>query len=54
MSKKTNVALLFGGRSCEHQVSVTSARSVLAAIDTQQFQVVLIGIDLAGLDLGLA
>ncbi|MGI9310711.1 MAG: D-alanine--D-alanine ligase family protein [bacterium] len=46
--KKTNLALLFGGRSCEHEVSVTSARSILNAIDREKYNVSLIGIDKLG------
>ncbi len=44
MSGKTNLAILFGGQSCEHAVSVVSARSVLAAIDPSKYQILLIGI----------
>ena len=40
--------LLFGGRSAEHEVSVVSARSVYAAIDREQYDVVLAGIDQQG------
>ena len=36
---KTRVALLYGGRSPEHEVSILSARSVLDAIDRSQFEV---------------
>lgn len=38
------LALLCGGQSCEHAVSVMSARSVLATIDTAKYTLVLIGI----------
>jgi D-alanine-D-alanine ligase len=38
------VLLLFGGRSSEHQVSCLSARSVLAAIDRDRYEVVPVGI----------
>ncbi len=41
---KTRVLLLFGGQSAEHEVSVISARSVYDAIDTEQYEVVLVGI----------
>ena len=33
---KIEVALLFGGESSEHEVSIRSARSVYAAIDKQK------------------
>ena len=48
MAKKLNLGLLFGGRSCEHEVSVVSARSVLKAIDKEKYNVYLIGIDKQG------
>jgi D-alanine-D-alanine ligase len=48
MSEKIRVGVLFGGRSAEHEVSVTSARSVLAAIDGNKYEVTMIGIDRAG------
>jgi len=46
--EKIQLGLLFGGRSCEHEVSVTSARSILSVIDQQRYDVHLIGIDKAG------
>jgi D-alanine-D-alanine ligase len=48
MQSKTRVAVLFGGRSAEHEVSLQSARNVIDAIDRQKYEVVLIGIDRAG------
>ncbi|MGI9318834.1 MAG: D-alanine--D-alanine ligase family protein [bacterium] len=48
MSTKINLGILFGGRSCEHEVSVVSARSVLEAIDREKYNVFLIGIDKQG------
>lgn len=39
---------MFGGRSAEHEVSVISARSVLAALDPQRYEVLEIGIDKLG------
>jgi len=48
VTSKQNVGILFGGRSCEHEVSVTSARSVLQAIDRDKYNVTLIGIDKNG------
>ena len=44
MGEKLRVGLLFGGRSAEHDVSVVSARSVLAALDPAKYAVVPIGI----------
>lgn len=46
--EKLHIAILFGGRSGEHEVSLRSARSVIEAIDRQRFEVCLIGIDLEG------
>ena len=41
---KRRVAVLLGGKSGEHEVSVTSARSVMAALDPELWEVVPIGI----------
>ena len=46
--KKIRVALLFGGRSAEHEVSLQSARNVLDALDREKYEPVLIGIDRDG------
>jgi len=46
--KKLRVAVLFGGRSGEHEVSLMSARSVLAALDAERYTVVQVGITLDG------
>lgn len=48
MSEKIRVGVLFGGRSCEHEVSVTSARSLMEAIDKDKYEVILIGISKEG------
>src|SRR5829696_6929336 len=45
---KTRLAILYGGRSAEHQVSVVSARSVMEALDPDRFEVVPIAITRAG------
>ncbi len=47
-SRKTRVAIVFGGRSSEHAVSCSTAASVLAAIDRDKYDVVPIGIALDG------
>ena len=39
MSKRLRVAVLAGGRSSEHDISVASARSVVAALDPHRFVV---------------
>lgn len=48
MRARTRVALVFGGRSGEHEVSVVSARSVAAALDQERYDVVPMAIDRAG------
>jgi D-alanine-D-alanine ligase len=48
MKKKTNVGILFGGKSGEHEVSLMSAKSVYEAIDKEKYNVTLIGIDKEG------
>ena len=47
-TSRLRVGLLFGGRSCEHEVSLRSAQSVLDAIDRTKFEVVPIGITKQG------
>jgi D-alanine-D-alanine ligase len=44
VSGRTRVGVVFGGRSGEHEVSLMSARSVLAALDPEKYEVVSIGI----------
>jgi D-alanine-D-alanine ligase len=48
MAKKLRVAVLFGGRSGEHDVSLMSARSVLAVLDPEKYEVTQVGITLEG------
>jgi D-alanine-D-alanine ligase len=48
MPKKIRVGILFGGRSAEHEVSLQSAKNIIDAIDTNKYEVVLIGIDKKG------
>ena len=43
-----NVAILFGGISTEHDISLKSADNVIAALDSKRFCPVLIGIDRNG------
>ena len=45
---KIRVGVIFGGRSSEHEVSLTSASCVLEAIDRTKYDVVPIGITKAG------
>ena len=46
--KKTQVAIICGGQSSEHEISCISAAGVLAAIDLERFDPLLIGITQAG------
>jgi D-alanine-D-alanine ligase len=48
MSKKLRVGIIFGGRSGEHEVSLMSARSVVAALDPEKYEVMGIGITRQG------
>jgi D-alanine-D-alanine ligase len=45
---KKQVAIIFGGRSGEHEVSLQSAESIRNALDKELFEPVLIGIDKKG------
>jgi D-alanine-D-alanine ligase len=45
---RTRLAILYGGRSAEHQISVVSARSVMEALDPDRFEVVPIAITRQG------
>jgi D-alanine-D-alanine ligase len=47
-NRKLKVAVLFGGRSGEHEVSLMSARSVLSVLDQDRYEVVEIGITQEG------
>ncbi|MBX6391077.1 MAG: D-alanine--D-alanine ligase [Frankia sp.] len=42
--RRLRVALLFGGRSTEHEISCVSASGVLSAIDRQRYEVIPVGI----------
>lgn len=46
--KKLRVAVLFGGRSTEHQISLLSAKNVIGSLDKEKYEPVLIGIDKNG------
>jgi D-alanine-D-alanine ligase len=46
--EKLRVAILFGGRSAEHEISLLSARFVLESLDPERFEPVLVGIDKSG------
>ena len=46
--KKITVGILYGGKSVEHDISVISARNIVANIDKEKHDIVLIGISRAG------
>jgi D-alanine-D-alanine ligase len=46
--KKLRVAVVFGGRSAEHEISLLSARFVVESLDRDRFEPILVGIDKAG------
>lgn len=46
--KKTTVAIICGGRSSEHEISCLSAGGVLAGLDSEKYEAILIGITKAG------
>ena len=48
MSQKTRVAILFGGKSAEHEISLISAQNIIGALDRTQYEPVLIGVDREG------
>ncbi|MBA2650901.1 MAG: D-alanine--D-alanine ligase [Tatlockia sp.] len=45
---KTNLVLLYGGKSGEHEISLISAASVLANLDPDQFNIIPVGMDKNG------
>jgi D-alanine-D-alanine ligase len=47
-TRKLKIAVLFGGRSGEHEVSLDSARSVLGVLDPQKYEIFQVGITHAG------
>jgi len=48
MKRKIRVGVIFGGRSSEHEVSLMSARSVMAAMDQTKYEIIHIGITKTG------
>ncbi|MET0790292.1 MAG: D-alanine--D-alanine ligase family protein, partial [Polyangiaceae bacterium] len=47
-SPKLRVAVLFGGRSAEHEISLLSARFVVESLDRNKYEPILVGIDKSG------
>lgn len=48
MGRKKRVAVIFGGRSGEHEVSLNSAVSVMSALDREKYEVIPVGITKEG------
>ena len=48
MSEKLNVAVVFGGKSGEHEVSLMSATNVINAMDKDKYNIFMIGITRQG------
>ena len=48
MKPRVRVAVLMGGRSSEHEISVASARSVLESLDAERYEAVTVEIDREG------
>jgi D-alanine-D-alanine ligase len=46
--ERLRVAVIFGGRSAEHEISLLSARFVVESLDRDRFEPVLVGIDKSG------
>jgi D-alanine-D-alanine ligase len=46
--RRLRVGVVFGGRNSEHEVSLKSARAVMAALDKTKYEIVPIGIDKHG------
>ncbi len=44
MDKKLKVAVLFGGESAEHEISILSAKNIIEAMDMDKYEIYLIGI----------
>ena len=42
--KKLKIALIFGGKSVEHEVSLQSAKNIIDALDKTKYEIVLVGI----------
>jgi D-alanine-D-alanine ligase len=48
VTPRVRVAVIAGGRSSEHEISVASARSVVGALDPERYETVVVEIDRAG------
>src|SRR6266511_1961418 len=48
LNGRVRVAVVMGGRSSEHEISLASARSVLEALDPERYDAVTVAIDREG------
>jgi len=48
MRRKLRIGVVFGGQSGEHEVSLASARSVMAVLDPEKYEVIPVGITHSG------
>jgi D-alanine-D-alanine ligase len=48
LKEKIRVAIIFGGKSAEHEISIISAKNIIDAIDKEKYEPILIGIDKDG------
>ena len=48
MKKKLRVALVFGGKSAEHEISLISARNIFDAMDKDKYDILAVAIDRRG------
>ncbi|MEW5807287.1 MAG: D-alanine--D-alanine ligase family protein [Acidobacteriota bacterium] len=48
MREKLKIGIIFGGKSVEHEVSIVSAKGVMAVIDREKFDVIPIGVTKEG------
>lgn len=48
MTEKTKIALLYGGKSGEHEVSLSSAAAVITHLNPEKYQIIPIGMDKEG------
>jgi D-alanine-D-alanine ligase len=48
LKEKIRVAIIFGGKSAEHEISIISAKNVMDAIDKEKYELVPIAIDKDG------
>lgn len=49
MAKKTTIAIVMGGKSAEHEVSLHSAKNIINALDTNKYTIIPLVIDKKGM-----